>query len=130
MTPLDPSQSSERDEYGFTEADRRANMERLRMRNGRQLYEDWLTHQDISPDDCWEVVLDEHERQAWAMLGDEWFASLEGKLLRLYGEWLKDENGDMLGGLTKAEAQRLVLFAVDLATYGKAVMTGDMEANE
>lgn len=54
--------------------------------------------------------------------------AFEDKILALYDEWLADDEFNEKRGLTKTEAQRLVLFAVDLATYGKAVMTGDIEA--
>ena len=53
--------------------------------------------------------------------------AFEDKILALYDEWLADGEFNEKRGLTKTEAQRLVLFAIDLATYGKAVMTGDME---
>lgn len=55
--------------------------------------------------------------------------AFEDKVLALREAWLADEDGGNLRGLNHHEAQLVLLFAVDLATYAKGVMSGDIEAN-
>lgn len=52
---------------GPAQADPRPYEERMVMTPGRELYEKWLWHQRVPPDDLWDH-LDEHDRIAWEAL--------------------------------------------------------------